>query len=67
VLNCQPHYAPVLVAARLLKLLGNPLTYEADAMRALMIQGSVMAYRIGMGFGVLIFALVALTTVSARL
>ena len=28
VLNCQPHDVPILVAARLLKPLGNPLQYN---------------------------------------
>ena len=45
----------------------NPLTYEVDAMRALMIQGGVTAYGVGADFGVLILALAALTTISARL
>ena len=45
----------------------NPLTYEVDAMRALMIQGSATAYGIGADFAVLIHALAVLTTVSSRL
>jgi ABC-2 type transport system permease protein len=45
----------------------NPLTYEVDAMRALMIQGGVTTYGIGMDFGVLLLALAALTTISSRL
>jgi ABC-2 type transport system permease protein len=45
----------------------NPLTYEVDAMRALMIQGGVTSYGIGADFGVLLLALVALTTISSRL
>jgi len=45
----------------------NPLTYEVDAMRALMIQGGTTAYGIGADFAVLILALAALTTISARL
>ncbi|MGD0350964.1 MAG: ABC transporter permease [Verrucomicrobiota bacterium] len=45
----------------------NPLTYEVDAIRALMIQGGVTAYGVGADFGVLILALVALTTIGARL
>ena len=45
----------------------NPLTYEVDAMRALMIQGGATAYGIGMDFAVLLLALAALTTISARL
>ena len=45
----------------------NPLTYEVDAMRALMIQGGVTAYGISVDFAVLILALAVLTTISARL
>ena len=45
----------------------NPLTYEVDAMRALMIQGGASAYGIGADFAVLVVALAALTTISARL
>jgi ABC-2 type transport system permease protein len=45
----------------------NPLTYEVDAMRALMIQGGVTAYGVGADFSVLILALAALTTISSRL
>jgi ABC-2 type transport system permease protein len=45
----------------------NPLTYEVDAMRALMIQGGVTAYGIGADFAVLMLALAALTTISSRL
>jgi ABC-2 type transport system permease protein len=45
----------------------NPLTYEVDAMRALMIQGGETAYGIGVDFAVLILALTVLTTISARL
>ena len=45
----------------------NPLTYEVDAMRALMIQGGATTYGIGADFGVLTLALAALTALGARL
>jgi ABC-2 type transport system permease protein len=45
----------------------NPLTYEVDAMRALMIQGGATAHGISADFTVLILALAVLTTISARL
>jgi ABC-2 type transport system permease protein len=45
----------------------NPLTYEVDTIRSLMIQGGATSYGIGTDFAVLILALAALTTVSARL
>jgi ABC-2 type transport system permease protein len=45
----------------------NPLTYEVDAMRALMIQGGATAYGVGADFAVLFFTLAALTMIGARL
>jgi len=45
----------------------NPLTYEVDAIRALMIQGGATAYGIGADFAVLTLALALLTTISSRL
>jgi len=45
----------------------NPLTYEVDALRALMIQGGATTYGIGVDFAVLLLVLAALTTVSSRL
>ena len=45
----------------------NPLTYEVDAIRVLMIQGGATAYGIGADFAVLFFALAALTMIGARL
>jgi len=45
----------------------NPLTYEVDALRALMIQGGTTSYGIGADFTVLFLALAALTMIGARL
>ncbi len=45
----------------------NPLTYEVDAMRALMIHGGASAYGVGFDFGVLLLAMAALTVIGARL
>jgi len=45
----------------------NPLTYEVDAMRALMIQGGTTSYGIGLDFAVLFLSLILLTTIGARL
>lgn len=45
----------------------NPLTYEVDAMRALMIQGGTTACGIGADFTVLLLALAVLTMIRARL
>jgi len=45
----------------------NPLTYEVDAMRALMIHGGTTSYGIGTDFAVLFFAMLLFTTIAARL
>jgi len=45
----------------------NPLTYEVDALRALMIQGGASQFGLGVDITVLVLALAALTTISARL
>jgi ABC-2 type transport system permease protein len=45
----------------------NPLTYEVDALRALMLAGGVSAYGLGVDFGVLAVATVVLVAVAARL
>jgi ABC-2 type transport system permease protein len=60
---------PIAIMPDWLKVIAhvNPLTYEVDAMRALMIQGGATAYGIGVDFAVLILALAALTTISSRL
>jgi ABC-2 type transport system permease protein len=60
---------PVAIMPGWLKAIAhvNPLTYEVDAMRALMVQGGATAYGIGADFAVLILALVLLTSISARL
>jgi ABC-2 type transport system permease protein len=60
---------PVALMPDWLKVIAhvNPLTYEVDAMRALMVQGGTTAYGIGPDFAVLVLALAVLTTISARL
>lgn len=50
------------VAARI-----NPLTYEVDAMRALMVEGGGTLYGIGMDFLVLAAVTVVLATLASRL
>ena len=45
----------------------NPLTYEVDAMRALMIRGGTSQDGLGLDFAVLSVAALALTVVGARL
>ena len=45
----------------------NPLTYEVDALRALMLAGGVSANGLGVDFGVLALASVVLVAAAARL
>ena len=45
----------------------NPLTYEVDAMRSLMIRGGVSLHGYGTDLAVLVLALTALTAIGARL
>ena len=45
----------------------NPLTYEADALRALMIVGGASAYGIGLDVGILLVATTFLIMLAARL
>jgi ABC-2 type transport system permease protein len=45
----------------------NPLTYQVDALRGLMIEGSVESFPLALDFGVLAFTTVALIAVAARL
>jgi ABC-2 type transport system permease protein len=45
----------------------NPLTYEVDALRALMLSGATSAYGIGWDFAVLVFVVSLLTWIAAAL
>jgi ABC-2 type transport system permease protein len=45
----------------------NPLTYEVDALRTLMIRGGASSYGVGADFAVLVVALTALTAISAMI
>jgi ABC-2 type transport system permease protein len=45
----------------------NPLTYQVDALRGLMIQGAVESFPLGMDFAVLIASTVILIVIAARL
>jgi ABC-2 type transport system permease protein len=45
----------------------NPLTYEVDAMRALMVRGGGSVFGLGLDFAVLLAATLALSAVAARL
>jgi ABC-2 type transport system permease protein len=60
---------PVAIMPDWLKMMAhvNPLTYEVDAMRALMVQGGATAYGVGADFVVLFSGMAVLTTLGARL
>jgi ABC-2 type transport system permease protein len=60
---------PIAIMPDWLKVVAhvNPLTYEVDAIRALMIQGGTTAYGVGADFTVLLLALAVLTVIGARL
>jgi ABC-2 type transport system permease protein len=45
----------------------NPLTYQVDALRTLMIQGAQSAYGVGIDFGVQILIFGALVTIATKL
>ncbi|MBA3688652.1 MAG: hypothetical protein H0W81_07475 [Chloroflexi bacterium] len=45
----------------------NPLTYQVDALRRLMVVGGSATFPIGLDFGVLTLALVGLLAIAARL
>ncbi len=45
----------------------NPLTYEVDALRALMLRGGSSVFGIGTDFGVLAGVFALLTVIAARL
>ncbi len=45
----------------------NPLTYEVDALRAMMLAGGSSAYGLGLDIGILTVALAILVTTAARL
>ena len=46
---------------------GNPLTYEVDALRALMLQGGTSTYGIGLDFAVLVLSAGVLVYVASKL
>ncbi len=45
----------------------NPLTYQVDALRALMLAGGTSAYGIGVDMGIMLIALIVLVVIGARL
>ena len=45
----------------------NPLTYEVDALRALMLENGTSAFGLGLDFGVLVVATAALVIIGGRL
>jgi len=60
---------PISIMPGWLKVIaqGNPLTYQVDALRGLMVQGSVQSFPLGLDFAVLIASTVILIVIAARL
>jgi ABC-2 type transport system permease protein len=60
---------PISIMPGWLKVIAqiNPLTYQVDALRGLMVQGSVQSFPLGLDFAVLIAATVVLIVIAARL
>jgi ABC-2 type transport system permease protein len=60
---------PISIMPKWLQVLahGNPLTYEVDALRTLMLPGGTSAYGLGVDFGVLLFVTAVMVAVAARL
>jgi ABC-2 type transport system permease protein len=60
---------PVSMMPRWLQVMarGNPLTYEVDGLRALMLSGGVSHYGIGVDFAVLLVTMAALVMIAGRL
>jgi ABC-2 type transport system permease protein len=60
---------PISIMPRWLQVVAhaNPLTYEVDALRTLMLPGETSAYGLGVDFGVLLFATAVMVTIAARL
>jgi len=60
---------PIMIIPRWLQVVAhvNPLTYEVDALRALMLSGGASVYGLGVDFGVLAAATVILVILGGRL
>jgi len=60
---------PVSIMPRWLQVIarGNPLTYEVDGLRTLMLSGSTSHYGLGLDFGVMLGTMVVLVMVAGRL
>jgi ABC-2 type transport system permease protein len=60
---------PIAIMPGWLKVIAqvNPLTYQVDALRALMVEGSTASFPIALDFGVLIGSTVILIAIAARL
>jgi ABC-2 type transport system permease protein len=60
---------PVSIMPSWLQVLAhlNPLTYQVDALRALMIEGGPSNYPIGLDLGVLVVTLVVMVAIASRL
>ena len=60
---------PISIMPRWLQMIShaNPLTYEVDALRSLMLSGGTTSYGLGMDFGVLLVATTLVVALGPRL
>lgn len=60
---------PLSIMPRWLRMVAraNPLTYEVDALRALMLRGATSAFGLATDFAILVAGLLALVAIAARL
>jgi ABC-2 type transport system permease protein len=60
---------PISIMPRWLQVIShaNPLTYQVDALRALMLSGGVSAYGVGVDMGILALATAILVVIGSRL
>jgi ABC-2 type transport system permease protein len=60
---------PIAIMPGWLKVIAhvNPLTYEVDALRALMVQGGVSNFGLGLDLAVLAAVVAGLTAICAKL
>jgi ABC-2 type transport system permease protein len=60
---------PISIMPKWLQIIacGNPLTYEVDALRTLMLPNVTSTFGLGMDFGVLLLTTLVMVLIAARL
>jgi ABC-2 type transport system permease protein len=59
-ISMMPHWLQVVAH-------GNPLTYEVDGLRTMMLSGGVSQYGLGMDFAVVVGVMLVMVAIGARL